>query len=113
MGHERLGMLPKTKKWRDIVSEIAATDGPSVSTSTLAEHTLQAIGSRYGELAQDKAVGTTFSFLVELARAAAAQHDPSHLVEKTPSRLVGRASPPPPRGHWLVGDPRACPPCGH
>src|SRR6266853_3443392 len=71
MGHERLGLLPKTKRWRAIVAEIASADAPPSDIPDIAKHTLGALGFRYAELASDKSVETAFAFLVELARSAA------------------------------------------
>ena len=57
MGHERIGLLPKTKRWRAIVAEIAAVDAPPSDMPEIARHTLSALGSRYVDLASDVAVG--------------------------------------------------------
>ncbi len=64
MGHERLGLLPKTKRWRAIVAEIAAMDAPPSDVPEIARRTLDALGSRYVGLASDKSVETAFAFLV-------------------------------------------------
>jgi len=88
MGHERLGMLPKTKKWRVIVSEIGAYEAGSITASNIAEQTLTALGSRYCELANDPNVRTAFSFLVEIAQSAASADATTSVANKSPLELV-------------------------
>ena len=88
MGHERLGMLPKTKKWRVIVSEVAAYESGSIAASSIAEQTLTALGSRYRDLANDPSVRATFSFLVEIAQSAASLETTTSIADKSPLDLV-------------------------
>lgn len=88
MGHERLGMLPKTKRWRAIVSEIASTNFSPTATTDVTAHTLDALGSRYRELAQDQSVQEAFSYLVELAKMANASQNNNPLANQTPLSLV-------------------------
>lgn len=90
MGHERLGVLPKTKKWRAIVSEISAHDVDGTKASTLSENTLTALESRYLNLSDDPAVRLAFSFLTELARSAASPD--TSIADKTPLRVVSELS---------------------
>jgi hypothetical protein len=85
MGHERIGMLPKTRRWRAIIAEVAANDAES--TFQITNHTLDALGRRYNDLASDQNVEQAFAFLVDLARSA---HQPNTdaLNRKTPLALV-------------------------
>ena len=80
MGHERVGVLPKTKRWRAIVAEIAAADAPSSDVPEIARHTLDALGSRYAGLAAEASVGKAFEFLVDMARSAGGQDGAAGLV---------------------------------
>ena len=88
MGHERIGVLPKTKRWRAIVAEIAAVDAPPSDVPEIARHTLSALGSRYVDLASDAAVGAAFGFLVDMARAAAEKRVATDIATKSPLRIV-------------------------
>lgn len=88
MGHERIGVLPKTKRWRAIVAEIAAVDAPPSDVPEIARHTLNALGSRYVDLASDSAVETAFGFLVEMARTAAGKRPDVDIATKSPLSLV-------------------------
>ncbi len=88
MGHERLGMLPKSKKWRAIVSEVATLESGSSTASDIAEQTLAALGSRYRDLANDTSVRAAFSFLVELARSAGSPGLSASVTDKSPLELV-------------------------
>src|SRR5712664_1540917 len=88
MGHERLGLLPKTKRWRAIVAEIAAMDAPPSDVPEIARRTLDALGSRYLGLASDKSVETAFAFLVDVSRAAAGKTESVELTGRSPLGLA-------------------------
>lgn len=88
MGHERLGLLPKTKRWRMIVAEIASMDAPPSDVPEIARHTLNALGSRYVDLASDKSVEAAFAFIVDVSRAAAGQLSSVELAGRSPLNLT-------------------------
>ena len=88
MGHERLGILPKTKKWRVIVSDVASVSSGDVPVSAIADQTLAAIGSKYNDLGSDESVHAAFSFLVDLARSASSPETASAISDKSPLALV-------------------------
>lgn len=88
MGHERLGLLPKTKRWRAIVGEIASIDAPANDVPEIARHTLKALGSRYVDLVSDKNVETAFAFLVDVARAAAGKPASVDVAGRSPLGLA-------------------------
>ena len=70
MGHERLGLLPKSQKWRKIVAKIQpAAENPD-AISDLVAATAKAIDSRFRNLGVDPAVKQAFSVLVALTIAA-------------------------------------------
>lgn len=83
MGHERVGVLPKTKRWRAIVAEIGAAAAPASDVPDIARHTLVALGSRYAGLAADASVGKAFEFLVDMARSAAGQEGTADITRKS------------------------------
>lgn len=64
MGHERLGLLPKTRKWNDLVREISMMDGDAVQSSAIAAHTLRNVRTRYSALIRDSTVFAALKFLV-------------------------------------------------
>lgn len=88
MGHERIGLLPKTKRWRAIVMEVSAADQSPSTASEIAAHTLDALGSRYRDLAKDESVQEAFGYLVDIARSASPNQPDVSLSEKTPLSLV-------------------------
>lgn len=88
MGHERIGVLPKTKRWRAIIAEIASVDTPPIDVPVIARHTLNALGSRFIDLASDAAVETAFVFLVDIARTAAGKQTAADIATKSPLRIV-------------------------
>lgn len=88
MGHERIGVLPKTKRWRAIVAEIATVDTPPSDVPEIARHTLNALGSRYVDLASDTAVETAFGYLIDFARMAAGKQAAADIANKSPLSIV-------------------------
>ena len=89
MGHERVGYLPKSKKWRSLVAEMAnATEKPS-GISQIATDTLAAVGQRYTDLASDPSIQASFEFLVDTTRQSSSPQDrDSGLAHKGPLELV-------------------------
>jgi len=86
MGHERLGMLPKTRRWQAIVSDVASGDVNAAHVSRIAAATLNALGKRYADLASDESVRSAFTFLVELARDAKRPASEYGLANQNPLR---------------------------
>jgi hypothetical protein len=81
MGHERVGALPLSKRWRAIVQAISATpEGSPDRVADIAAGTLKNVASRFSALHKDSGVQAAFAFLVSLAT--------DHLP-----RSVGLASP--------------------
>jgi hypothetical protein len=68
MGHERIGFLPRSKRWREIVEAIATspTDYP-LEVSRLADNTLRNVSDRFRRLHKDEGVQAAFGYLVSLA----------------------------------------------
>lgn len=74
MGHERVGVLPKTKRWQAIVHTMA-TRGDLLDTqdvAALSHATLLGVRKRFDEVARDPGVRAAFAFLVSLASQAPA-----------------------------------------
>ena len=68
MGHERVGSLPRTARWRNIVADIAGLEsGGDATISDIAERTLTNIRTRYNGIYKDSGVHAAFVYLLSLA----------------------------------------------
>jgi len=67
MGHERIGMLPRSTKWRAVVDDLAKYSHNNASVSTLSNKVLDNVRSRFADISNDKGVNAAFSFLVTMA----------------------------------------------
>ena len=68
MGHLRIGGLPRTKKWRDVIAAISDVSGAGGTfTDEIAEKTLDASKQILRKLPYDESVKSCFQFLVALA----------------------------------------------
>jgi hypothetical protein len=66
MGHERLGALPRTKHWRDLVDDIGQAANVPSGMSDLASRTLVNVRNRFGSIQSDPGVQAAFTFLLGL-----------------------------------------------
>src|SRR2546426_672687 len=67
MGHERIGVLPKTRPWKSVVNQIASFSGTEVDASEIASRTLANVRSRFESIQQDSGIKAAFKFLVALS----------------------------------------------
>lgn len=81
MGHKRLGVLPKSKKWRDIVGAVEACASGKIPVEEVAKRTLSKVKNLYQELEKDPSVKASLSFLVELSYAFKTPNPGRYLVE--------------------------------
>ncbi|MBK7036826.1 MAG: hypothetical protein IPH42_10960 [Bacteroidetes bacterium] len=98
MGHERIGYLPKSKKWRDIVDEIANFTANSDTIAQIANHTTKNLIERYNNIEVDNGVLASFKFLILLSQA------PRH---KNPSEFLAKQGIQLPTNFNLLGLSRA------
>lgn len=70
MGHERLGVLPKTQRWQQVVEQIAKPSLADEDVSSIARQTVQNISSRFRNIQSEPSVRTAFKFLVALSVAS-------------------------------------------
>ncbi len=63
MGHERIGLLPKSKKWREIVQDLSAPGLDDAEIVEIASRTLNNVRNRFTLLASDQGVRAAFEFL--------------------------------------------------
>lgn len=69
MGHERVGYLPKTKKWKSIVTTIGEfSEDPSV-VADIAVGTTKNVRTRFKEISDDDGVLYAFKYLILLSAA--------------------------------------------
>jgi hypothetical protein len=80
MGHERVGILPKTKRWNSLVGQMGGVYSSEVPVGALAAQTLQNVRQQYETLFRDDAVQAVFSFLVTFARACRADNPQAELA---------------------------------
>ena len=81
MGHERVGALPRTKRWQDVVggiSDAASVDG---DVRGLANATLENVRSRLLAIHGDTGFVASFQFLLALALSASPRVDRASLGE--------------------------------
>ena len=69
MGHERVGLLPKTERWRALVASIANVTGES-DVADLAARTTELLQSQLRDVQTDAGVQAAFHYLVLLGFAA-------------------------------------------
>lgn len=68
MGHERVGVLPRTKRWERVIADISDFGAdPELQAADIARKTLNNVRSRYNGIHGDSGVQAAFTFLVALA----------------------------------------------
>jgi len=67
MGHERVGTLPRTRKWLDVIEAIQPSSGSTEGIADLSAKTLENVRSRFLRIHHDDGVGAAFGFLITLA----------------------------------------------
>lgn len=69
MGHERVGVLPRSRQWRLIVDELTAAAGSEAATQQIAAATLNNVRDRFTTVEEDGGVQAAFGYLVGLTVA--------------------------------------------
>ena len=93
MGHERVGALPHSKRWRDVVTQMAESSGSTDDAAAIASATLQNVRAQFRKIHSDDGVVAAFQFLVALTKSASrpdlgeASFSPSVDFEGSPSTL--------------------------
>ena len=64
MGHIRISVLPKSKRWQEISQLIAGMHASETEVADIAQQTLQNVRSRFRYIEQDNGVLGAFQFLV-------------------------------------------------
>jgi len=66
MGHERIGYLPKTKKWNAVVSAVSEYSADKGSVSKISNDTLRNVRYKFENISNDPGVESAFEFLILL-----------------------------------------------
>lgn len=69
MGHERIGYLPKTKRWREIVNNISNFSAENDNIDDIAIQTLKNVRNRFDSIKQDSGVVAAFKYLIVLSKS--------------------------------------------
>ncbi len=80
MGHERVGYLPKTKKWRAVVRQIGEFTADAGTVSEIADQTTKNVISRFGNISKDSGVLAAFKFLILFSHSAG-RRDPNDFLK--------------------------------
>jgi len=70
MGHMRIGFLPHTKQWNNIVDQLSLYGGDPVSVRQIADLTLSAIQNNFKKLSNDESIVKSIKFLITLSCSA-------------------------------------------
>jgi hypothetical protein len=81
MGHERVGILPRTKTWRDIVDQIGSFSQQREDISTIARSTLRNVRTRFDDIERDDGVISSFEFLVIISHSFQKEDPVGYLIE--------------------------------
>ena len=81
MGHERIGFLPKTKQWNDIVRQLSAYEGDNEAVKKITNATLSCIRKTYDQMAYDESITKAIKFLAIISYSAKQTDQVSFLNE--------------------------------
>ena len=81
MGHERVGALPRTKRWQDVLEGITSAASADGDVRDLANATLENVRSRLLRIHGDTGFVASFQFLLALALSASPRVDRASLGE--------------------------------
>lgn len=82
MGHERIGYLPKSRKWRTIVNEIANFSANSETIAQIANQTTKNVLNRYDNIETDKGVLAAFKFIILFSQSAKQENSSEFLAKQ-------------------------------
>lgn len=81
MGHERIGYLPRTKRWREIVKNIGSFSSVNNNIDEITLQTIRNVRQRFDTIKQDSGVIAALKYLVVLANSGKSKH-PDQLFEE-------------------------------
>jgi len=81
LGHERVGHLPKSKKWNDLVSSISEFDSVNDNISEIANDAITNVSNRFLNIHKDSGFQSAFKFLLLLAYCNKSENPSKFLQE--------------------------------
>ena len=81
MGHERIGLLPRTTKWRTIIDDLARYSHNNADVGTIGSRVLENVRHRFADISDDKGVNAAFSFLVTMAFSGKSRKSTQELTQ--------------------------------
>ena len=93
MGHERVGALPHSKQWREVIAQMTESSGSPEEVAVIASDTLQNVRTQFNGIHNDDGVVAAFQFLIALTKSAShrdhgdAAFSPGIDLERSPSPL--------------------------
>jgi hypothetical protein len=81
MGHERVGILPRTKPWIEVLNQIEEFP-TSKNIEDVAEQTIRNVRYRFKDIEKDRGVHAAFKFLVLLSHSGKFENPSEHLSSK-------------------------------
>ena len=82
MGHERLGFLPKTQRWRNIVDQIGTYTFDNNIIQELSEKVIRNVRKNIENIENDKGVKSSLKFLIYLSYASKQDNPTKYLASK-------------------------------
>lgn len=76
MGHERVGRLPKSKRWLLVVADIPSASLNPEAAARVANATLENVRSRFSRIEDDSGVRSAFLYLLAIAARARSPDTP-------------------------------------
>lgn len=69
MGHERIGYLPRSKKWSSIVEDIGSYSTNNDNIAQIAQSTTRNVRTRFNRIGNDEGVIAAFKFIILLSQS--------------------------------------------
>lgn len=82
MGHERIGTLPKTERWKSIVNSISSYTDADDTIVEIAAQTTKNVRTRFKNIDTDGGVFAAFKFIITLAHCAKSNNAIDKLAEE-------------------------------
>lgn len=81
MGHRRVGVLPKTQRWRDLVDQLGTFSGDEEELDRIVATTLAGVRNRFLDVASSPSVFESFKYLVAFAVSSRASEPGVFMAE--------------------------------
>jgi hypothetical protein len=81
MGHERVGYLPKTQRWRTVVETIGNFNSQKDNVKEIAVQTTKNVRNRFRDIEEDKGVFAAFKYLIALSHSSKLPNQEAFLLQ--------------------------------